>query len=779
MSAAASKVRAGLATCIHCGTGFRPTAQLADFCCRGCQFVHSLIARNGLGQFYDLQEGGVQPVKSLVFQKRDYLWLDELALHAETGAAVQPALALDLQGVSCIGCVWLIEKLFTRRPGALAIAVDPNLGRIELRWQRGAFDVTDFARELQSFGYLVGPPSPEPRAPSRALIVRVGICAALAMNAMLFTLPGYLGMEHTFQFTQLFERITVAVGTLSVLIGGSYFFTRTWHSLRNRVLHIDLPISLGLVAAYGASVFAWIKGAHGFVYFDFVSIFVFLMLVGRWLQQKAVERNRGQLLAAQAGPAPVALVGSDERKPVSEIASGVAYIVAPGQPIPVRSRLLSGGATLGLEWINGESDAVTARAGRVVPSGAIHYGQEPIELDALEPWSDSMLARLLRAAPVAAQRNRAVERFIRGYIFAVLGIALIGFGAWFAATGDLLAALPVLVSVLVVSCPCASGVALPLADDLAVSALRRRGVFIREGTLWSRLERVRKILFDKTGTLTLETTALLNPDSLAALPAPERSILLAMVWDSLHPASCALRENLVAAGVSPVQTPPVSESVGFGLEVKHAGVHYRLGRAGWAANADGDCVFGRDGTLLAAFRFGEEVRAGAVEEVAALRARGCGVFILSGDRFAKVESMARQLHLPEGCCRAEMTPDEKAAWVRQLDDRDTLFIGDGANDSLAFNAAHCTGTPAIDRGLLEHKADFYFLGRGLDGVRRLLDAAAARRRTIRRVLTFTIGYNIFAIALSLAGHMNPLAAAILMPASSVMSLAIVFASHRR
>ncbi len=779
MSTAAPKVRAGLATCIHCGTGFHPSAQLADFCCRGCQFVHALIAQNGLGQFYDLQEGGVQPVKSLVFQKRDYLWLDELARLAEASATDTPTLVLDLQGISCIGCVWLIEKLFTRLPGALAITLDPTLGRLELRWRRGAFDVPAFARELQSFGYLVGPPGPEPRTASRGLIVRLGICAALAMNAMLFTLPGYLGMERTFQFTPLFERITLAVGTLSLLIGGSYFFTRTWHSLRNRVLHIDLPISLGLLAAYSASVFAWVKGAHGFVYFDFVSIFVFLMLVGRWLQQKAVERNRGQLLAAQTDPAPVTLVGLGEKKPVAELAPGTAYIVAPGQPIPVRSRLLSGGATLGLEWINGESDALTARAGRVVPSGAIHYGQEPIELEALEPWADSMLARLLRAAPVATHRNRAVERFIRGYIFAVLAIGVVGFAEWWWATGDLLAALPVLVSVLVVSCPCASGVALPLADDLAVSALRRAGVFIREGNLWPRLERVRKILFDKTGTLTLETTALLNPNALAALPPSEQSILLAMVWDSLHPVSCALRESLLAAGVKPAPTTSIDECIGFGLEVKHAGARYRLGRTGWAADAAGDCIFARDSAALAAFRFGEEVRAGSPEEVAALRARGCDVFILSGDRRAKVESMARQLHLPEGCCRAEMTPDEKADWVRQLDARDTLFIGDGANDSLAFNAAHCTGTPAIDRGLLEHKADFYFLGRGLDGVRRLLDATAARRRTIRRVLTFTIAYNVFAIGLSLAGLMNPLAAAILMPASSLVSLAIVFASGRR
>jgi len=167
-----------------------------------------------------------------------------------------------------------------------------------------------------------------------------------------------------------------------------------------------------------------------------------------------------------------------------------------------------------------------------------------------------------------------------------------------------------------------------------------------------------------------------------------------------------------------------------------------------------------------------------VEEIAALRGRGCAVHILSGDRRAKVAAMADRLHLPHENCQAEMSPQAKAGWLRELDAHDTLYIGDGANDSLAFDAAWCTGTPAIDRGLLEQKAGFYFLGRGLDGVRALLDTAAQRRRTARAVVAFAIAYNVVAISLCLAGKMSPLLGAILMPASSLVSLGIVFIGIR-
>ena len=776
--------------CIHCGTPFRPALHRPDFCCAGCQFVHDLIAKNGLGQFYDLQEGGVQPVKSLVFQKRDYTWLEELARDAERTAP--SALRLDVQGLSCIGCVWLIERLFSRKPGALSIRADSTLGQLDLCWQHGVFNVIAFARELQCFGYLVGPPGKADSSSDRGLIVRLGICAALAMNTMLYTLPGYLGMAADFDFAPLFHRLSLVLGTLSLVIGGSYFFVRTWRSLRERVLHIDLPISIGLIAAWLGSIYAWSRGAHDFVYFDFVSTFVFLMLVGRWLQQKAVARNRNQLLAAQADPPPVR-TGPDEKLPVVHLEAGMTYLVESGQTIPVRSRLESPDASLSLEWINGESDAAVAPRGRIVPAGAVNCGQAPIALAALEAWSDSLLARLLRLAPAGSQRDTALERFIRAYIWVVICIATAGFCGWWIATGALLPSLQVLISVLVVSCPCASGVSLPLCSDLAASRLRALGVFIRDSALWARLDRVRKIIFDKTGTLTPAAISLRNPASLGALDDEARATLLAMVRDSAHPVSACLREQLLADGASPIAIPGISETVGFGLELRSAGAVWRLGRPDWAGRGSHaipdhpgepraiprDCLLTRNGELLARFAFGEEAREDAADEIGALRNRGCEVFILRGDRREKVAAMADRLGLSREQCLGELSPDDKAARVREFDDRDTLYIGDGANDSLAFDAAWCSGTPAIDRGLLEQKAHFYFLGRGLHGVRALLDISAERRRTARAVVAFAIAYNAGAIALCLAGRMSPLLAAILMPASSLVSLAIVFARNAR
>ncbi|HSI14365.1 MAG TPA: heavy metal translocating P-type ATPase metal-binding domain-containing protein [Chthoniobacter sp.] len=754
--------------CIHCGTPFCPTAHRRDFCCTGCQFVHDLIAKNGLGQFYDLQEGVLPPVASLVFQKRDYTWLEELA--AQTAGPLH----LDIQGLSCIGCTWLIERLFLRHPGALFIRIDPALGQLELQGEANSFDLVAFARDLQSYGYLVGPPGKS--APTnRALNLRLGLCAALALNTMLFTLPRYLGMSVDFEFAPLFDRLTFLFGTLSFLIGGSYFFVRSWHSLRQDVLHIDLPISLGLLAAYAGSVFAWMRNAHGFVYFDFVATFSFLMLVGRWLQQKAIERNRRQLLSAMAEPPRVRDAATGERLDAGDIRSGRTFVVEPGQTVPVRSRLHSASALLGLEWISGESDITIAGRGRIVSAGAVNRGQDAIALEALEPWADSLLAKLLVITPGPAPRDARRERFLRIYIVAVIAIGTLAFAGWWVMTGALLPALQVFISVLVVSCPCASGVALPLANDLATSGLRRFGVFVRNAELWAKLDRVRNVLFDKTGTLTLETISLRNPEALCALSAEERAVLLAIVYDSPHPVSGCLREQLLADRVEAAALARATETFGFGLDLRHAGSLWRLGRPEWSGvQESADCVFTRDGLLLASFRFGEEPRTDALTEVRALEARNCRIFILSGDRHAKVESMGRRLGLPQERCFGQLSPEQKAEWVASFDRRDSLYIGDGANDSLAFDAAWCSGTPAIDRGLLEQKADFYFLGRGLGGVRALLQAAARRRLVAGAVIAFAIGYNVIAIALSLAGKMSPLLAAILMPSSSLVSLAIVF-----
>jgi Cu2+-exporting ATPase len=311
-------------------------------------------------------------------------------------------------------------------------------------------------------------------------------------------------------------------------------------------------------------------------------------------------------------------------------------------------------------------------------------------------------------------------------------------------------------------------------------------VFVQEHDLWARLGRVRKIIFDKTGTLTLEVPALANPEALATLGEPDRRALVALVRDNPHPVSRALYEALLVAGNAPAPLEgTLREETGFGVSLHAADGTWTLGRPGWLGAAGGgprpadvaggpaDAEFGRDGRVLARWRFVEAVRADARVEVDALRAGGREVYLLSGDRQAKVGAMADQLGLPRERAVGEAPPEAKAGWVRELDRQDTLMLGDGANDSLAFEHAFCRGTPVVHRGVLERKADFYYLGGGIGGIRRLFEINRVLVRTQTWILAFAVAYNAAAVGFAVAGRINPLIAAILMPASALVTLGIV------
>jgi Cu2+-exporting ATPase len=784
--------------CRHCGAPLaNAAARESGFCCSGCAYVFRLVHEHGLEGYYKIKDSVIAPADQVVFQPRDYVWLAELQQLAEQQhPAGVPELTLDVQGISCAGCVWLIEKVYLQQRGALFIETDAQLGRMRFRWTRGEFDAPAFARTLQSFNYLVGPAGEEPAGPeSKFLVRRIGLCAAFMMNVMLFALPAYFGMERDFAYAGLFDTLSMVFATLSVLAGGTYFLSRAWRALRDRVMHIDLPIAVGIVGSYVGSVYGWLSGNHAVVYFDFVATFILLMLVGRWGQVVAVERNRRRLLSAQARPHKVAVEtprGLVDR-PVEELAAGDVFSIRSGQVVPVEAVLESISATLGTAWITGEADPRDARTGARVPAGAVNLGRGVIRLRAAQPWTASLLAQLLRPTGRDQFRHRLLERVVTGYLIGIFAVAtLTAFGWWFG-THNVAQTWAAVTAVLVVSCPCAIGLAYPLADEMATVALRRYGVFVRENDLFPRLSRIRKLVFDKTGTLTLETPVLANPAALHGLAPAARAALLALVRDNPHPISQSLNETLLADGLALGVEPAngeVQEETGHGVTLRTELGRWSLGRPGWKSpagtchllddkSAAHDTEFACDGVVLARFHFTDSARPGAREELAALRADGYETFILSGDRTEKVQKMAAELGIPADHAVAGATPGEKARWVKQIDHRDTLMLGDGANDSLAFDAAFARGTPVIHRGVLEGKADFYYLGRGLGGLRRLFAVNDTRRRTQAVLISFSVVYNCTTVALAALGHMNPLIAAVIMPASSLLSLAIVGVGMRR
>lgn len=756
-------------TCEHCGTAFTPGAAGERYCCRGCEYVAGLIREQGFDRYYDLKDEVTgTPVRSRPFESHDFSWLAALAGAAESKAESGVAeLDCAVEGISCVGCVWLIERIFERHDGAVRAAANPASGRLHLEWRSGGCDLDAFLKELAGFGYVAAPAAGRDASPERRLLAgRMGLCGAFALNAMGFSLPGYLGMPADFEFAGLFRLIAFTSATLAMLSGGGYFIARAWRALRAGTLHIDLPIALGLIAAYAGSILGWVAGEEKLMYFDFVATFVFLMLLGRYVQTAAVEKNRLRLV--RRSPLPESVKSGEAMLPLSALQPGTSFEFEPGKALPVSACLSAGVAEVSLEWIHGEADPVTLLPGARLPAGAILLGRHPVTVTADETWADSLISKL--TADAAGDRGSPVfQRMLKGYLAVVIAVGL-AVMAWWSWSGDWRTGLQAMISVFVVSCPCALGVAVPLADEWAAARLSRAGAFVRRASLWPRLRRVKHVIFDKTGTLTLERPELVNPAAVAELGDHAALALARLTRGSLHPVSRTLLEALGGRGQRLLETVgplEIEETPGLGVSCAAEDGEWFLGKG------ERGTELRHDGSTVACFSFRDSLRPGAAEALRRLARRGLSAHILSGDSPEKVARLAEALGLIAGQAVGGLSPVDKAGRVNAIDRQDTLYLGDGANDSLAFDAAFVTGTPVVDRSLLESKADFYALGSGLAYLAEAFEAADARAAGVRRAFTFAISYNLVVIGLSASAHMSPLLAAVLMPLSSVVSILLV------
>jgi Cu2+-exporting ATPase len=780
------------AGCLHCGL---PVDRDGDaFCCVGCRLVHALIRRENLDRYYALRAGSGQPV-TVTSGARSHSWLEpiEERLTRDEGLS---RVDLDVQGLHCAACVWLIDQVFQRHVDAAQIVVNPALGRLRLTVGPG-FPLRRFVEHIEQFGYCLGPPHKEARSTSSGLALRMGLAIALAMNAMLFAIAIYAGL-HDGPLFELFHGLSFALALISVLVGGPVFFRSAWQGLRRGILHLDVPIALGILLAFGTSTWAFATSRPGAVYFDTLSIFIALMLVGRFLQERVIEKNRRYLLADDGVRGLLSRRIEGERVALvacTAIAEGDRLLIAPGDLVPVRASLSDARASFSLDWINGESEPVAFDKDDLVPAGAFLAGSSAVMLRAAEPFERSALIELLRA-PIARagdgpRMTRFWQRFAGLYVVGVLLAATLGFAVGWARTGNVAASLEIVTAVLIVTCPCALGIAAPLAYELVQNGLRRAGLFVRAPGFLDRAPDVRRVVFDKTGTLTTGALRVANPAVVASLDADSRLALYNLVARSTHPKSMAIRGLLDGPDDRLLDGAVVTEQAGHGLSLVWNHRTFRLGSRAFAdpraregsgapdtsgAPADGDVALSVDGHPLAVFVTKEELRPDAAAEVRRLVADGHEVWISSGDAEARAVEIARLCGIPEERVRAGQSPSDKAAFVRELDRRDTLMVGDGINDSLVVADAFCSGTPAIDRPFMAARSDFYFVTPGLRNIRLALTASRELARALRRNWVFAVLYNVLAVALAYAGLMSPLLCAVLMPLSSITTLSMTFAS---
>ena len=541
---------------------------------------------------------------------------------------------------------------------------------------------------------------------------------------------------------------------------------------------MDVPISLGVLLAFAMSLYDTIHHLPH-AYFDAAVSLLFFLLIGRTLdhvmREKARNTVRGLGRLAAYGATTIAPDGSRTHVATEDLEPGMTILLRPGDRIPVDAVVLEGHSDIDAALATGESRPEQVIVGSRLRAGTLNL-TGPLTICATASSRESFLAEMMRLMEAAeggrAQYRRIADRAARLYVPLVHSAALLSFLGWMLATGDWHRSLTIAVAVLIITCPCALGLAVPMVQVVAARALFERGIMVKDGSAMERLVEVDTIVFDKTGTLTSGSPRLRrdvenNPDYQAHL-----NIAAQIARNSSHPYSQALAAAAVPMNLA---FDRVTEHAGLGLEAEIGGDTWRLGRGDWAIGEDAPpglgTVLACNGVFAQAFSFEDKLRPGTMDAINALRARGFTLEIMSGDRVDAVASIATDLGIAK--YQAERTPVQKTDYLASLAaaGRKALMVGDGLNDAPALVAAHVSMAPGTAADVGRQAADFVFLHSDLGSISYAIEVARASDRLIRQNFTFAAIYNLAALPVAIAGHVTPLLAALAMSGSSIMVVA--------
>ena len=677
--------------------------------------------------------------------------------------------------IHCAGCIARIERALTKLPHVTDARVNLSTKRVRVRWR--ASSPPPVIETLQGLGFSAHALEHEEgrRDPLQGELLRaLAVAGFAAMNIMLLSVSVWSGADAATR--QLFHWLSAIIALPTLAYSGRVFFRSAWRVLRHGQTNMDVPISIGVITAFALSLYETVThGPHA--YFDAAVTLLFFLLIGRTLDHLMRERARtavrGLAQLAARGATRIAADGARDYLPIERIAPGMRLAIAAGERIPVNARVVSGRSESDVSLLTGESAPAPVGPGDEVWAGALNL-TAPLVVEATAAAKDSFLADMMRMMEAAeAGRSlyrRIADRAARLYAPVVHLTALATLIGWWSLGGDFHRAATIAVAVLIITCPCALGLAVPMVHVAAARRLFSSGIMVKDGAALERLAEIDAVVFDKTGTLTLPEPVLGAAD---ATEAGALSLAAALAADSLHPYARAIARQAPPANV---RFDAIREEGGAGLEARLDGALYRLGRPAWAcggveAGGDEDAVvFAREGQVLARYVFAAALRPGGAAAIDALKQSGFQVEIISGDHAAPVERLARELNLPS---RARVTPRDKVDHVgqRAAEGAKVLMVGDGLNDAPALMAAHVSMAPASAADVGHNAADFVFLRPSLMAVPEAIETARRASRLVRENIALAIVYNVIAVPIAIAGFVTPLIAAIAMSLSSILVVA--------
>jgi Cu2+-exporting ATPase len=801
--------------CAHCGLDALDAAACADgpwrFCCHGCRGAWRLIHDAGLERYYSFVDRA-PPRPSAAGVPARYEEFDHpafAALHTRPIEAGLREVELYLEGVHCASCVWLVERLPLLVPGAVRAELDVPRSRVRLAYDPAATALSAIAHGLATLGYRPHPYRAAGRealrrAEDRAMLGRIGVAGALAGNVMMVAVALYAGWFGRIEaeYETYFRWVSLLLTAPAILGPGRVFFTSARAALVARRLHMDVPIALALAAGFLRGAINTVRGS-GPIYFDGVATLVFLLLVGRFLQQRAQRAATDSTeLLASLSPRTARLLEDDgavREVPSEALLPGMIVEVRHGDAIPADGTIVDGTTTLDLSLLSGESLPVAAVPGDTAWAGTIVRGPR-LTLRVERTGEETRVGRLALEVEAGAARRaplvRAADRLAGRFVAVVLGLAAVTWITW--SHLDPSVALDHAIAMLIVTCPCALALATPLAMTVAIGRAARAGILIRGGDALERLARPGRLVLDKTGTLTEGRLALASWSGDARLARA----VVALERHARHPVAEAFVAALAApsSAAAEPEVRDVSVTAGGGVEGRVDGrrlavgapafVRARLASGASAATppgADEAAAAGRtpvwvsvDGRAVASAGFADRVRPESAAILAALRARGFRPTILSGDAPAAVDAVGEELGFAAGERRAGATPEEKLEAIERLEHdggERVVMVGDGVNDAAAMARASVgIGVRGGAEACLA-AADVFLARPGLGGLVPLVDGSARTLRVIRRGIALSLAYNLVGAGLTLAGRIDPLVAAILMPLSSLSVVLLAWRSR--
>ncbi|SFP20993.1 heavy metal translocating P-type ATPase [Qipengyuania nanhaisediminis] len=675
---------------------------------------------------------------------------------------------LTVPGMRCAGCIAKIERGLAEIEGIDAARVNFSAKRVAVRHSQG-LDQGDLVEALRHLGFeaqaLAENPLGSDDKESRALLRALAVAGFGMMNIMLLSVSVWSGAGGVTR--DLFHWLSAIIALPVVAYSGRPFFASAWMALRYGRTNMDVPISIGVLLATGLSVYETFAG-DGHAYFDSAVMLLFFLLAGRALDATMRTKTRagiGALLSKMGKSARVlGPDGGTSEVKAEDLQPGTIMLVASGDALAADGVIEKGRGSLDNSMLTGESDPASVEAGSVVHAGAIALSG-PMEVRVTAASSDTVIAEIARLMDEAGQSRsrytRIADRASRLYAPAVHSLALLAFLGWMLAGAGWYQSLVIAIAVLIITCPCAMGLAVPAAQVVTSGALIKRGLLVKDGSALERLAEVDIAIFDKTGTLTLG-----EPQAdLSLLGEKQRQVALALAQTSRHPLSRSLADALKSEGTRPAQVEDIAEGEGQGLAGVSQGVPVSLGRP--EEETTGMASLLRIGPEETIITFADGLRADAKEALARLSQQGIASRILSGDRQGAVETVAKALDVP---ATAEAKPQDKLALLEELrsEGRKVLMVGDGINDGPALAAAHASIAPGSASDVSQQAADAVFTGKALMPVALAISHARRCMAIVRQNFGLAVVYNICAVPLALAGVVTPLIAAIAMSGSSLI-----------